>query len=264
MWKELGLRRTNLIFNRLKHFERGRHSIMNCPQAYRYRVWITDPVLVMDEKSIQQTQTIFMDMKTKWLHEQQSSSSSSSVLETPEISISHDPTSHIVNNSVKKTKIMDDNRLPMDFLKKFTLPFIPLRISQELYDSMRNHIDRDTIDANHDQDIDDENDITHYDYYMNGRQQDNLQWFGRHFSDSGLTSIVDEVVPEKPIDWIEFCILTQQYDEFTSLSKQNDYRCLYPQFSFIGKTGSGDQSVDVYGKRHCDHCNLVTHLLIRT
>jgi hypothetical protein len=128
---------------------------------------------------------------------------------------------------------------------------------------MRNHIDRDTTAPNHHQDDNDENG-THYNYYMNGRQQDHLQWFGRHFSDSGLSSIVDEVVPKEPIDWIVFCILTQQYDEFTSFFKPNDYRCFYLQFSFIGKTGSDDQSVDIHGERYCDHYNLVTHLLIQT
>jgi hypothetical protein len=123
MWKELGLRRTNTMFSRLRHFEGGRHSIADCPQAYHYRVWITDPVLVIDEKNLQQSQTIFRDMKTEWLYEQQRQPSSSSILEIPGISTSHDPASTIANDA--KTMIMDDNRLPMDFLKNPHYPIFP-------------------------------------------------------------------------------------------------------------------------------------------
>jgi hypothetical protein len=197
IWKRTSMGIESMLSSQIAH-------LPSCPKPHPVRIWITDPVTVVDQQAFHDAQHLFQSLIQK-----QSDSS---------------------------------------ILPRVAMPYVPMQVTQALYEA----IDRVEIEET----LDDDGD-THYDYFINGKV-DEMHWLGYHSCDSGLTSIVDEVIPTQAMDWLAFSLDLQNQPD---LHQDRDN---YPHLAFFGKTGVGDFPVTIYGKYHCDVCRFIMQLHIKT
>jgi hypothetical protein len=145
-------------------------------------------------------------------------------------------------------KEQDSSSIP---LNERIMPYVPIQVTQELYDSIEQVEQVETFQEEEDL-------ITHYDYFFNGKNSTSFQLIGKHMTDSGLICITKELPPTEPIDWETFYLHLQE----SSFSHDRD---LFPQFLFLTKTGYGDIfPISILAHLHCPTCNLVSRLCIKT